>query len=158
MALPFRCAAPPNLVRGRHHARPFRAQCRLTVVAAVAVMLLTAAWSLTCAPRAAAAHAAGQPLVASVAAQWGQAASGARPEHAMPGGHARHPRRALLPTRHLLLGTEPAGTLELDVPVTPVRTVPSHDGNPSTSQVRPVESRAPPSRWAPINTGLLNPH
>ena len=158
MALPFRCADPPQLVWGRHRARAFRVQGRLAVVAAVAVMLLTAAWSLTCAPRAAAAPLAGQPLAASVAAQWGQAASGALPEHALPGGHARHPRRALLPSRELLPGTEPAGTFELDVPVPPVRTVPSHDGNPSTSQVRPAESRAPPSRWAPISTGLLNPH
>lgn len=158
MALPFRCAAPPHLVTGRHSVGRVCARDRLRVVAAVAVMLLAAAWSLTCAPRAAATHAVDHPLAASVAAQWGQAASGARPEQALPGGHARHPRRALLPSRQLPLGTEPAGRLVLDVPATPVRTVPSHDGNPSTSQVRPAPSRAPPSGWAPLHTGPLNPH
>jgi hypothetical protein len=153
VALPSRCAAPPQLVWGRDRTPPSPARGLLTVVAAVAVMLLTAAWSLTCAPSAAAAPAAGQPLTASISAQWGQAPSGARPERAMPGGHARHPRRALLPSRQLPLGTGPAGTLVLDVPVTPVRMAPSHDVGASTSQVRAAPSRAPPSRWAPISTG-----
>ena len=82
-----------------------------------------------------------------------QAASGARPERAMLGGHARHPRRAVLPSRGLLLGTGPGGTLALDVPVPPVRAVPSHDGNPSTG----TEHAASPSGvWSRLRSNRAN--
>jgi hypothetical protein len=57
----------------------------IAIVAAVAAILLAAAWSLTSAPRPGAAPRAGELVMAGGIAQIDQVVSAARPQHAMPG-------------------------------------------------------------------------
>jgi hypothetical protein len=144
----------------------------VAVLAAVVAILLCAAWSLTSAPRPSAtprpvrvavtggvAHlaspSADSPAAsgeAPVSAEVALLAAGDQPleyhvgafEHVRPGGTPRRPRRAVLPSRQLPLGTRPSGTVVFDLPADSTRAALWYEDPAATVDVLPKESRAPP--------------
>jgi hypothetical protein len=149
-----------------HCARPAPRGAR-ALIAALAAVLLAAAWSLTCAPQLTA-SAPGQPaLVTGMAsAQDGHSALddvallalhrelvehyGGNSTVTSLASSPRHPRRAVPPERKLPPSTAVQATVELDLRASTPRTRRSYEGPPQTDLMPPVESRAPPSERAPL--------
>jgi hypothetical protein len=149
-----------------HCARPVPQGAR-ALIAAVAAVLLAAAWSLTCAPQLTGAQ-PGQPALTTgiASAQDGQSALhdvslvalhrelverfGGNPTVTSLASSPRHPRRAVPPERKLPPSTGVQATAEPHLTATVPGTRRPYEGPPQTDLMPPVESRAPPSERAPL--------